>query len=242
MAKRAPNLVDQFKSAASSSVSASSVSAAAATQAPQGNWFQRNWGKAAAILIVVTITTIFIVRTVVVAKQKKKQKAEAPKLKNHHVEWESFFDDPVIHGASPRPVMHPSMAAPMPPPAPMPAPMPPTVPMHRPPPPPAAPPAPPLPGFAPLPPLPPQQPPAPPVERGLQVQRMPPADGAQTGGSALMPESSRPSSFTIHTDLPVVSSKETDPVKRGPPGGEAGEEPMLPPDVEPPSKGTEFKS
>lgn len=238
--KRTPNLVDQFKSAPSSSLSVSSVTNTAppAAVAPSGgNWFQKNWGKAAAILIVVTITTIFIVRTVVVAKQKKRQKTEAPKLKNHNVEWESFFEDPVIHGASPRPVMHPMQQQP-PPMQPHPL-----QPMHRPPPP--QPPAAVTPGFVPLPPLPPQpqQPPGPlPVERGLQLQRIPPADGAQAGGSAMMPESSRPSSFTIHTDLPVVSARETDPAKRGPPGGGGEEEPMLPPDIEPPNKGTEFKS
>lgn len=77
------------------------------------------------------------------------------------------------------------------------------------------------------------------MERGFSQQRLPPADGMQAGGSALMPESSRPSSFTINTELPVVSGKEQDTVKRA----ESGEEPpLLPPDVEAPSKGTEFQS
>jgi hypothetical protein len=61
----------------------------------------------------------------------------------------------------------------------------------------------------------------------------------QSGGHAMMPESSRPSSFTIHTELPVVSAKESDPVaKRS--GGE--EPPLLPPDIEPQNNGTEFQS
>lgn len=256
--RKAANLVDQFKTASSVASSASSSSTLSLPKrgakggASVSQWFKNNWGKTAAIIIVVTVTTIFIVRTALIMKNKKKQSQAAPHPAGaQSVEWESFLDPPPhqqqpvpppFRGAAPRPTLPP-----MPPGIPMPfaaPPLPPQMPprpapQHSPP-----PPQPQVPGFMPLAPSPPPPPsiPTPVVERGLAQQRMPPADGAQSGTAmSIMPESSRPpSSFTITSDLPVTTGKEVEPAgKRN--LDESEQPPLLPQERDGPSQGVEFK-
>lgn len=258
-ARKAANLVDQFKSAPSlsSSSHASSVmslpratggAAGVNSNNGLGQWFKKNWGKAAAIIIVVTVTTIFVVRTAVMMKNKKKQqKAEQAKLvAEQGVEWESFFEPPhVVRGAAPRP----TMPQPIPPPF-MPQqhalrPLPPQ--HHALQPQPQQPPPPPVPGFMPLPPIVNAATDAPnAVERGLAQQRLPPADGAQSGsglGGGIMPESSRPianATFKITSDLPIATGKEEE--VKGRRGGMQQDEQTLPQEVDaPPTDSVEFK-
>jgi hypothetical protein len=238
MQKRA-NLVDTFKSApaaapvpaavpsvpsAASSVSKASVAAGGKQTVAQ--WFQKNWGKALAVVIVVVITTIFIVRTVLIAKQKKRAKEQETRaVQGQGVEWNSFLGPPLpvmppmgppphfagVRGAAPRPVM-PAPAKPLP---------------HG------------------MPAMPPMSVPPPPtdaaaVERGFTQQRLPPADGQMGAGLSIMPESSRPqnSTFTITTELPVADvPAETEPTKKK---QVEAEPPALQADVDSPSRGTEF--
>lgn len=234
------NLVDQFKKPAAASVKSSSLSSTTVQGKPTvGQWFQKNWGKAAAIFIVVIITTIFIVRTVLIAKNKKKARASAsagnPGALNQSVEWESFLNNEM-----PPHLMQPPRHMP-----------PPHVPhmqqMQQ-----------PLPSMPPMPPVrvPPQQVHQPQVqhvqqqhqqhvpqgvlERGLNQQRLPPADGAAGTGMvpSMMPQSSRPQNvtFTIDSAPPVVAAPEKDDPKKL-----DGEEPQLmPQDVDRPNTGVEF--
>lgn len=224
------NLVDQFKkppvpAAPTSATSSSSSSVSVHVKPTVGQWFQKNWGKAAAIFIVVIVSTIFIVRTVLIAKNKKKTRATAagsPAL-NQSVEWESFL--------SAEPQLPRQMA-----PQPLPRVMPPHM-MH----------APVMqPGTAALPQQrapPPQHPhvPSQVVERGLHQQRLPPADGVSGGAGlipTMMPQSSRPQNvtFTIDSAPPVVAAPEKDEPKKV----EGEEAQLMPPDVDSPSTGTEF--
>lgn len=224
------NLVDQFKKTsggATPAVPSSSVSSSlASVQAKPtvGQWFQKNWGKAAAIFIVVIVTTIFIVRTVLIAKNKKKARAGAasPAALNQSVEWESFL--------AAEPQLPPHMQQQLPPRHMSPH----MLQQHQ---------------LPPLPPMPPAQFRAPPqmqqqqpvIERGLHQQRLPPADGASGAAGlipGMMPQSSRPQNvtFTIDSAPPVVAAPEKDDPKKL-----DGEEPQLmPPDVDSPSAGTEF--
>jgi hypothetical protein len=228
MQKRA-NLVDAFKStpaatpaAPSVPSAASSVSkASAAGKQTVAQWFQKNWGKAMAVVIVVVVTTIFIVRTALIAKQKKRAKEQETRaVQSQGVEWNSFLGPPLpvmppipmapppphlaaVRGAAPRPVMPPPSkpASAMP------------VPVHA---------------------------DAATVERGFTQQRLPPADGQMGAGLSIMPESSRPqnTTFTITTELPVADvPAESEPTKKK--QAEA-EPPPLQADVDTPSRGTEF--
>lgn len=223
---RGANLVDQFKKPPLSSSSASSISVHA--KPTVGQWFQKNWGKTAAIFIVVIVTTIFIVRTVLIAKNKKKKTgagSAATGALNQSVEWESFLsaDPPSQRHMAPLPLRHmpPAHMMQLPP---MHMQLPQQVvptPQHR---------------------LQPSQQVQPHVvERGLQHLRLPPADGATGAGGlipSMMPQSSRPQNvtFTIDSAPPVVAAGEQDEPKKL-----DGEEPQLmPPDVDTPTAGTEF--
>lgn len=74
-------------------------------------------------------------------------------------------------------------------------------------------------------------------------QRMPPADGSHSGTAlTMMPESSRPvppenATFTVTTDLPVVSGKEDD---KKPRSEQTETEMTLGQEVDAPGRGTEF--